>query len=135
MQREYPILLNGENIGTAYILAQGLYYEVRCICKAQEGVLRIEADCGDRRERIGVCIPKDGKMVIGTRIPQKRLQGLVGFSVPQGMQKLWIPLKCGEPFPHVYKITDARFTYRNGVPGLVLPDTKDQDYSVTNTGK
>ena len=136
MQREHAITRNGMRVGTAYIATQGLYYELICVCKMQDGVLRVEADCGNRKENIGVCVPKDGKMVIRTRIPQKRLQGLVGFTIRQGTEKQWIPLKRGEPFPYLYRMKEACYTYSNGVPGLLLPSGEGQDdFSVSKTGK
>ena len=123
MQKEYPITAEGKNIGTAYITTQGLYYEVRCICKMQRSVLHIEADCGDRRENIGVCVPKDGKMVISTKISQKKLSGLIGFTVRSQAKDTWIPLNTMKPIPFLYRITEARFAVRNGEPGLLMPIT------------
>lgn len=121
MQKEYPITADGKTIGTAYITVQGLYYEVQCICKMQSGVLHLEADCGNRRENIGICVPKDGKMVIRTRIAQKKLNGLVGFSVRTQTKDTWIALDTAKPIPLLYCIKEARFAVRTGMPGLVLP--------------
>lgn len=121
MQKEYPITAEGKNIGTAYITAQGLYYEVRCICKMQQGVLHIEADCGNRRENIGICVPMDGKMVISTKIPQKKLSGLIGFTVRTRAKDTWITLNNVKPIPYLYHITEARFALRDGMPGLLIP--------------
>ena len=129
MQKEYPITADGKTIGTAYITAQGLYYEVQCICKMQNSVLHIEADCGNRRENIGICVPKDGKMVISTKIAQKKLSGLIGFVVRTQLRETWIPLNIAKPIPFLYRITEARFAVRNGRPGLLLPVTA-QDVAV-----
>ncbi len=123
MQKEYPITAEGQSIGTAYITAQGLYYEVRCICKMQSGVLHIEADCGNRRENIGICVPKDGKMVINTKIAQKKLNGLIGFTVRSRTRDAWVPLNTEKPISFLYRITDARFAVRSGTPGLLVPIT------------
>ena len=136
MHSEYPILWNGKEIGTAYIAKDGLYFSVNCICRMQEQILRIEADCGDHREYIGVCVPKDGRLVIRTRIPQKKLMGLTGFTVRKNTETQWVPLKPGEAFPYLYKIGNARFAYQNGAPGLILTQTEDQISSPeSKTGK
>lgn len=124
MQYEYSITLDGNDIGKVNVIPQGLYYDIRCTCKMQDGVLRIAANCGNRTENIGVCIPKEGKMVIHTRIPQKRLSGLIGFSANQKMREVWVPIKCGEPFPALYKIGEAKFAYQHGVPGLLVAESE-----------
>ncbi|MBE6925473.1 MAG: hypothetical protein E7461_01390 [Ruminococcaceae bacterium] len=124
MQREYPIKDDGEIVGTAHIAAQGLYYEVQCICKMQHSVLHIEADCGNRKENIGICVPNNGKMVIRTRVPQKRLAGLVGFAVRRAACESWIPINAEEPLKFLWRIAEARFAIRDGRPGLWLPNEK-----------
>ena len=125
MQKEYPITADGKTVGTAYISPQGLYYEVRCICKMQRSVLHIEADCGNRMENIGICVPMDGKMVISTRIPQKKLNGCIGFTVRTQTREIWIPLNSGAPIPHLHRITEARFAVRAGIPGLLIQVTAE----------
>ncbi len=132
MQREYPITAEGTNIGTAYISVQGLYYEVRCVCKMQQRVLHIEADCGNRRENIGICVPKDGKMVISTRIAQKRLDGLTGFVVRAQVREAWMPLDKNRPVGHLYGIGEARFAFRDGKPGLLIPIPEEREASHPN---
>ena len=125
MEREYPITADGRDVGTAYVAPQGLYYEVKCICKMQRSVLHIEADCGNRRENIGICVPKDGKMVISTKIAQKKLNGLIGFTVRTQEKDHWVALNAAKPIPFLYRITEARFAVRSGIPGLLLPVTTE----------
>jgi hypothetical protein len=124
MQKEYPVTEDGKAVGTAYITAQGLYYEINCICKMGSRVLHIEADCRNRWENIGVCVPNNGKMVISTRVSQKRLTGLTGFTVRRSAGENWFPISENESFRFLYRITEARFAIKDGKPGLWLSNGK-----------
>ncbi len=124
MKREFDIMANGKIVGRADVVPCGLYYDVHCKCNLQDGIVRIVAKCVDRRENIGICVPSNGKMVIQTRIPQKRLCSLQGFEAVCQMAEEWIAITEGKPISCLSHIADARFIYRNGCPGLIIPQAE-----------
>lgn len=124
MKREFVIISDDVNIGKVVVEPAGLYYDIQCRCKSQRGVIRIVAECADRQENIGICVPEDEEMVIRTKIPQKRLQSLNRFIAITETQDQWIPITEGIPIPSLEKILLAKFSYRNGKPGLSIPQAK-----------
>lgn len=124
MKREYEIISEGKCVGSASVTPAGLYFEIKCRCDLHEGIVRIVANCGQTRESIGICVPVDGKMVICTRIPQKRLQTLLGFEAICEMQEEWVPIIEGKPVPKLHRIMDMKFQCSNGRPGLSIRQAK-----------
>ncbi len=124
MKREFPILSDDRPIGTATVTEDGLYFDIACKCTTQTGILRVIANCSDHQENIGICVPKDGQMVIRTKIPKKKLQSLTGFSAVTKKEEIWIPIVDGKPIPHLDKILYARYSVQNGKPGLFIPWAK-----------
>lgn len=124
MKQEYVINLDGLRIGYATVAPMGLYYDIHCRCKVQQGILRIVAECADKRENIGICIVQNGEMVIHTKVPQKRLHGLEGFLAVTETKDIWVPITDGKPIAHLEQIIYARFVWKNGKPGLLIPQVK-----------
>ena len=124
MKHEYKIISGGKKVGSAVIIAVGLYYDINCKCSLKDGITRIFANCANKRESIGICVPVNGEMVLHTKIPQKRLQALLGFEAVWGSQEEWIPLMEGEPIGCLHKIANARFQIRNGKPGLSIQQVR-----------
>ena len=124
MKREYEITSEGKCVGSASVTPSGLYFDVRCRCDLHEGIVRIVANCGQTRESVGICVPVDGKMIISTKIPQKRLQTLLGFEAICEIQAEWVPIIDGEPIACLHQLMDARLQYRNGKAGLSIRQAK-----------
>ncbi len=124
MKREYEIQSYGKCVGKAYVTPAGLYFDIDCRCKLQDSIVRIIANCGQTQENIGICVPMNGEMVLRTKIPQKRLQTLLGFEAICEVQEEWVPIAYGEPIPCLCRIIDAKFQYRNGKPGLSIRQAK-----------
>jgi hypothetical protein len=124
MKQEYAINSDGMCIGRATVIPAGLYYDIACRCKPQSHIIRIVANCGGKQENIGICVPQDGEMVIRTKIPQKRLQSLSGFVAITEKQDEWVPITEGKPMAHLDQLIYARFSSRNGKPGLAIPQVK-----------
>ena len=121
MSQGYEIILDGKRVGCAKVTSSGLYYDIDCACNSADGFIRIFAICKERRERLRICVPANGKMVLHTKIPQKRLQALLGFEAVRESQEEWVPLNDGEPVTGMDKIANARFQLKNGKPGLSMP--------------
>ena len=124
MEREFAIFSEGKQVGNATVIPMGLYYDVHCRCNLLDGIIRIFANCGERQENIGICVPANGEMVIRTKIPQKRLHSLQSFEAICQVGEEWIPIREGEPFTCLSRISNSRFVCRNGCPGVSIPQAK-----------
>lgn len=124
MKREYKIYFDDGVIGRATVEEVGLYLDIDCRCKSSFGIVRVLANCTDHQENIGICVPKDGEMAIRTKIPKKKLQTLTNFTAVMKKEEIWIPIVDGKPIEHLDKILYARFSVREGRPGLVIPLAK-----------
>ena len=124
MKLEYDIKSEGKCIGIAQVIPSGLYLDILCKCCPLGGIIRIVADCGGRKENIGICVPEGHKMVIRTRIPKKRLEKLQGFEAVIERQGEWLPIVDGKPISFLHKMVDARFHPRNGKPGFLIQQAK-----------
>jgi hypothetical protein len=124
MKREYDVDLDGVHIGKITLVPAGLYYDIRCWCRPQGGLIRVVANCGDGQENIGLCVPQDGGMVIHTKIPQKRLQTIKSFAAITETKDEWVPIEEGKPIGCMDRIRFAKFAVRNGRPGLLIPQAR-----------
>ena len=124
MKREFAILSAGKRIGIATVIPSGLYYDVHCRCNLRGGIIRIIANCGDRQENIGICVPLDGEMVIKTKVSQKRLYTLQSFEAVCQAEEEWFPVTDGKPISFLSRIIDGRFVCHNGCPGISIPQAK-----------
>lgn len=124
MKQEFEIKHCGECVGIASVTSVGLYFDIICKCTIREGFVRIIADCSKRRENIGICVPINGEMVLHTKIPQKRLETLLGFEAICEMPTQWVPIVEGEPISCLDKIQDAKLQYCAGKPGLIIQQAR-----------
>lgn len=127
MVKTYPILMDGQTVGTATVRREGLYLLFTCQCHIGGKLLyEIIAFDGQHRENLGVLVPVDGEFYLQTRRPAKRFQpGKLVFqaapkqSRPKG---IFVPLVPDVPFTHVHRLQDAFLEVRGGQLGLVVPD-------------
>lgn len=69
----YSVNLEQKEIGSARISREGLYCRVNCICQMQEERLYILYVKGaEETLRLGILVPKDGKLCLDTKLPAKR---------------------------------------------------------------
>ena len=90
MAQIYDIVFENQPMGTAHMERQGLYFCFSCRCRLPgDGMYRIHALCGDRREDLGICVPMDGAFGMDKRLPAKRLgEGSPTFEL---LPKDWQP--------------------------------------------
>jgi len=124
MKWEYDIMSAGNRVGKATVVPLGLYYDIQCKCKDLKGIIRIIAICGEKQENIGICVPINGELGIQTRIPQKRLKAINGFEAVREAPEEWFALTEGKMFTNLCDVIDGKFTYRNGKPGVSIPQAK-----------
>ena len=120
MEGCWDVRENGEKVGSCWVKAEGLYLRIRCSCGMRPGMVRLYWD----REPLGVLIPQGDRLVLETRQAKKRFLGLEPRFLlePVGEKRgeRFVPLCPEEPFSYLEYLQNARFSMRNGQPGLVM---------------
>ena len=116
MEGNYAVTLDGQTVGTVELKREGLYYRILCRCRvADNRVHRLYAD----GEKIGVPVPKNGVLILETKVAASRLKSGCAFSLDENRGQ-FIPIRPGEAFSHLDKLHMGRLAFRDGDPGLLL---------------
>ncbi len=121
---EYPIYLGEDDVGTALVNREGLYYRIKCTCHLSGDVpLRITA-CAEHAVDLGLCILDGDLSGLEVRIPMKRLgEGKLQFFIKTQHKKLpenWFPISPEEPFHYIKRLKDAYLVVNDGSPGIAI---------------
>lgn len=121
----YEILLGGQSVGTVEVSKEGLYYHFDCHCDFTGTVMyRIAVKCGETEWSLGIPAPEDGKFVLRTRIPIKRVgEGELSFrAVPKhaDLTQKFVPISPEEPFAYLQRLQNAFLQARDGRVGIVI---------------
>jgi len=108
----YPIFAGSEEIGTAIITRDGLYYSIDCRCSLSGDILYKVLISGDGwNEDLGICVPMDGVFGIHTKISAKRLTGkrICFLAVPRhgAFTHDVFAVTEGSPFGYISKLENA----------------------------
>ncbi len=125
----YKILLDKEQVGTAEVKEEGLYYLFVCICNIkQKGIHRICVEDGINKVDLGICVPYGNEFILQTRIPKKRfLRNTFSFSlISKQKNKMEVPVQSGMTFEKLEKLNTARLETTNGQQKLVIDESQDQ---------
>lgn len=130
MEGNYSIFFGSEQVGKVQILRQGLYYRFIARCRLSgEVVCRLQINCGDTQENLGVVIPMNGGFGVDTKLPVKRFrEGTPDFrlvanhSVSEG---IFCPIYPEEPFAYIGKLKEAFLARKDGNVGVVLKNVQD----------
>ena len=125
------IMLNGQVVGKARICKEGLYFCFDCCCRfSGEIVFRLQVQCGERTENLGIPVPQGKDFVLRTRIPAKRLGDgeLTVRAIPKHsrVSETFIPIAPEEPFRYLQRLQNAFLAVRDGKTGIVIPEREDQ---------
>lgn len=124
---EHPIYSGSEEIGTACMTQEGLYYKIKCRCTLTgEIIYKVMITGNDFCEDLGVCVPMDGSFGVCTRIPVKRIAGKqIHFcAVPRHkkvVQKTFAVVE-GSPFAYIAKLEEAFLVKKEGYPMIAFTD-------------
>ncbi|MBO5891945.1 MAG: hypothetical protein J6Q30_04450 [Oscillospiraceae bacterium] len=127
MEGNYPILMGAQEIGTAKVTRQGLYYRFDCRCQLSGDVVcRLTVTCGASTHNLGILVPEGGAFGLHTKMPVKQLgEGALQFGVRPNHKPVggrFIPISPEEPFGYLSRLKDAFLEFREGVPGLVISE-------------
>ena len=116
MTEIFDVTQNGQPVGTVELRREGLYFRVSGRCRVlDKDIHRLYAG----EENLGVLIPKNGELVLETRIAVKRLKKGCTFSLDE-IKGEFIPIRPGEAFSHLDKVRRGKLAFRNGEPGIFL---------------
>lgn len=74
MDRSYPITYHQQCIGSAKMHKEGLYMQIRCVCRfPDKQIYKLYASCNNQQIELGIPIPKNLEFVLEKRIPIKQL--------------------------------------------------------------
>lgn len=122
----YSVCFGKDTVGKVQVERQGLYYRILCHCQMTGEVMCcLQAQCGDRRENLGVVVPMDGGFGLDTRLPIKRLgEGALSFTLTprHGQLGTFVPLAPEEPFAYISRLKDAFLERQGNVLGVVIPE-------------
>ena len=116
MENKYEVFHMGQTVGTVKLFREGLYCRLLCSCRVHDGEIHRLYAGG---EKIGVLIPENGKLVLEAKVAAKRLKENCTFSLDENSGE-FIPIRPGEPFPHLDKVRQGRLSFRDGEPGVLL---------------
>ena len=127
MEGTYQILMGDKGIGAVTVTRQGLYYNFDCRCDLSGDVIcRVMVICGGEMHNLGIPVPEGGTFVLRTKLPTKQLgEGEMQFQVRPNHKKVegqFVPISPEEPFSYLSRLQDAFLEFREGVPGVVIPD-------------
>ena len=125
MDGTWNVYVEERTVGACRLWREGLYICISCRCeRAGEGICRLELRCGEETVDLGVLVPTDGgfgldRKLSARSIPSGELRFYLKIPGRQVKEK-FIPVREGEAFPCLSKLTDARFGEREGQVGVFL---------------
>lgn len=128
MEREYSVFYGSRDVGKVHLIQQGLYEHILCRCKPEGMPLcRLEVFADEKRRDLGTLIPKDGCLILDTRIPAKHLAGRdlqFRISAKHDCQRngTFTPIHPEEPFAYLSRLKNAFLEIRNGTLGIYIPE-------------
>lgn len=126
MEGNYEVFLNGNSVGQAEVIREGLYYRFRCRCDLSGDVCKLMVTCGNHQENLGVLVPGKGGFALETKLPIKRFSGeKPEFIVVPNRAVLtgkFVPIYPEEPFAYIEKLKNAYFIRRNGQAGVIIQE-------------
>lgn len=124
MSQSYPVILYSENVGTAQVEKQGLYYRFRCVCRFQQtGMYEIHVKSGTDSINLGLCVPEGSNFTLTTRIPVKQIPSgeMCFIAAEKDSKKRKVLTVCKEePFLHLAELEDAIYVLQNNTPCIMI---------------
>lgn len=122
MRMEYPILMDGNEIGKADIVREGLFLKIRCTCHIPyEDDLRIQMVSTDKSYDLGMCVPGNACIELITRVSARLCIGEgVAFRLHKQKSECFQPIETEKQFEMLSMLRVSRYEIRDGVPGILI---------------
>ena len=127
MEGSYPVYHGQQVVGQAHVSRRGVYYYIVCHLRLSGDVIfRVQIHSGDQWENLGIPVPEGGIFQLQKTIPTSRFHGgELRFSISpmhESVKGIFVPLCPEEPFAYLSRLHNARLQYRDGQPGIFLPE-------------
>lgn len=115
MKGKYPVVYDGNEIGTAALHKDGLYYLIHCSCRLPtKGLFRLVAQSGSNNIKLGIFAPDNGEFCVKSRIRISDIEsGDISFQVLAAFQSKrpdGVPVSEEMPFENLMDLDVARLT-------------------------
>ncbi|MCD8344266.1 MAG: hypothetical protein LUC19_07785 [Oscillospiraceae bacterium] len=83
----YPIFINGAEVGTLTVTADGRRTVFEADCEMREGIVRLSVYGGGREGRLGVLAPESGRLRLRRTLSPLQMQGFpqrIEYAAPAG---------------------------------------------------
>ena len=125
MEGNYSVYFGNSQCGKVQVLRQGLYFRFICRCRLSSDILcRLQLDCGDIREDLGILVPVDGGFGLDKKIPAKRIgEGIPSFRITANTEKnreQFVPICPEEPFAYIARLKESYLVRRDGQTGILI---------------
>ncbi len=122
---EYPVFFAGSQVGKASVTQEGMFWRVRCQCKASADVpFAIQANWGTETLDLGLCAKSGEELTLTTRINRKKTpQGRPVFRMfakHRNIADLFAPIRPEEPFAYISKLKDAYLICKGDQKGIMI---------------
>ena len=117
----FDVFIGDTQVGQANVKKCGLYYKIDCECMLiDKRVYRIVASNGMSKMNLGICIPREEKLILSTRIPIKKLS-IEGLRFEMILvQNRGIRVASGKPFMFLDKLENARLHTEDGQSSIMI---------------
>lgn len=120
MEEIYPVRLGDAIVGKVKLQAQGLYFNVSCICQLPDNKLyRLHARSNRGTTDLGILVPERGQYVRNTSIPTKRIicaeNAFFIVSPDAQHEDTGIAIKTGGVFSQLSELEDLHLEKRGRV--------------------
>lgn len=127
MKACYEIYLDGQVVGLAERIREGLYDCFSCRCKLADGkIYRLYANSSEILENLGIPVPEGGIFTLKARIPAKKLGSgplrIEAIAKQESVKGKFVPLSPEEPFRYLKRLEDAFLQVRGRTVGIVIPE-------------
>ena len=125
MEGTYEVFYDRNVVGEACLRKKGLYWCFECYCKPVSGhICRIEIRTKLGWKSLGIPVPEGSGWRLNTKISARQLEcdspqfRLVRLEEdPPGR---FLPVIEDQPFPELSQVRKGRFSYCDGIPGILL---------------
>lgn len=119
----YPILLDGNSVGKAEVVKEGLYYRFSCVCyPTNKEIYRIFLNDGRKTRNLGVCVPDGRRFILNVCVPVKYISnGDFSFEMkPEETDLKYEPIESGKAFSNLDLLEDAKLQTIDGKQVLII---------------
>lgn len=135
MSEKYCVFLNTKEVGTVQVEKSGLYYRVSCSCQLDsKSMYNLFVSAGKKHRKLGICIPKDGRLCLETNVAIKELgEENMQFHLERRDQRGTVnfqPVVRGEPFSYLEELENAYLAEMNGLLGIAFRASQEEPMQV-----